>query len=63
METDEAVGVPLRAPGIPLFSARLLAMEDWGNRRREGARVVAAEGEEVLADWVRGGGDPVVSAL
>lgn len=50
-DTEDAVGVPRRAPGIPLFSARLLAIEDWGSLRREGARV----GEEVL-----GGGEVVL---
>jgi hypothetical protein len=60
-DTDDAVGVPLRAPGIPLFSARLLAIEEFGRRRCVGALVgdeVLAGGETALAreDLVGGGG-------
>lgn len=37
-ETAALVGVPRRGP-MPRASARLLAMDDCGRRRREGARV------------------------
>jgi hypothetical protein len=58
-DTGEEVGVPLRAPGMPLFSAKLLAMEECGRRRREGARVgevVFDEGEVARDVEALGGG-------
>lgn len=43
--------MPLRAPVMPLFSARLLAIDECGRRLREGARV----GDEVLGGEVARG--------
>ena len=63
-ETGAVVGGPLFAPGIPLFSARLLAMDECGSLRRDGVWVVTpafAGGDAVLegVDLVGGeeGGD------
>lgn len=62
-DTGVALGVPLRGPGMPRFSARLLAMEDCGSRRRDGARVgEEVEGEEVLSAEPFGGGEAVADS-
>lgn len=61
-DTGEDVGVPLRAPVMPLFSARLLAMDECGRRLREGARVgeEALEGGDVAREEEALGGVAVV---
>ena len=61
-ETCEVADVPRRAPGMPLFSARLLAIDDCGSLRREGARVGDdVFGEDVRAAGTFGGGEEVFS--
>jgi len=65
-DTGERVEFPLREAGIPLFSARLLAMDDWGSLRREGARVgdvVDRVGDEVLAEALPSKGAAVAGSV
>jgi hypothetical protein len=57
-ETEALLGAPRRGP-MPRASARLLAMDDWGRRRRDSARVgdVAEAGGEAarVAGFLEGG--------
>jgi hypothetical protein len=51
---------------MPLFSARLLAMDDCGSLRREGARVgdeVDGEGDSVLAEALPGDDEIVLDSM
>jgi hypothetical protein len=62
----ETADVPLRKPGMPLFSARLLAMDDCGSLRRESARAggeVDGEGDKALAEALPAGGEIVLGSV